>query len=361
MIRRKKTSPNEKSDRLGPRPFERLQECLDPLLSGGCGRGRCRCRVDLAHPLCLRRGRGDYRHVIRGPGDPWSLVNPFTSARRPLCNRPTGHRNPTARQARADSCVLGARPYTWSRGRRHRPARPVVVVGACPGVRRRSVSCPSPCVLPLLPGYVSFISGERVIEATDGSEPRPIVPILLFIAGFTVVFTLLGAFASTFVPGVQRKHGAEGRWRGRDRARRADDRLRARARFDRACTRNADRSWPGAPGNRRGAAARHGVRAGWTPCIGPVLGSILAIAAVRKHGARHRAARELLDGAGGAVPVRGAGHHRGSWARSAGSSATTRRSPPSRARSWSPSVCCCSPASSPGSWRRSPSGSGWAL
>ena len=60
------------------------------------------------------------------------------------------------------------------------------------------ISVVSPCVWPLLPGYVSFISGEGVLEA-EGEPGRPIVPILLFIAGFTIVFVLLGAFASTFV------------------------------------------------------------------------------------------------------------------------------------------------------------------
>ena len=74
-----------------------------------------------------------------------------------------------------------------------------VVVGTGAGVPAGLISCLSPCVWPLLPGYVSFISGEGVVEATDGGRPRPLVPILLFIAGFTLVFTLLGAFASTFV------------------------------------------------------------------------------------------------------------------------------------------------------------------
>ena len=58
------------------------------------------------------------------------------------------------------------------------------------------VSFASPCVLPLVPGYVSFVTGSR---ATEGEGRRPILAILLFILGFTIVFTLLGAFAGTFV------------------------------------------------------------------------------------------------------------------------------------------------------------------
>src|SRR5882672_9671848 len=54
------------------------------------------------------------------------------------------------------------------------------------------VSFASPCVFPLVPGYISFVSGER---AVDGQSRRPVAPILLFITGFTIVFTLLFAFS----------------------------------------------------------------------------------------------------------------------------------------------------------------------
>src|SRR6266545_1238703 len=51
------------------------------------------------------------------------------------------------------------------------------------------VSFASPCVFPLVPGYLSFVSGGQA------KEQRAIVPILLFILGFASVFTALGAFA----------------------------------------------------------------------------------------------------------------------------------------------------------------------
>ena len=54
------------------------------------------------------------------------------------------------------------------------------------------VSFASPCVFPLVPGYVSFVSG-----AERGDE-RPVVPILLFILGFAAVFTALGASTRVF-------------------------------------------------------------------------------------------------------------------------------------------------------------------
>ena len=48
------------------------------------------------------------------------------------------------------------------------------------------VSFASPCVFPLVPGYLAFVSGG------DREERRPLLPILLFILGFAAVFTLLG-------------------------------------------------------------------------------------------------------------------------------------------------------------------------
>jgi cytochrome c-type biogenesis protein len=57
----------------------------------------------------------------------------------------------------------------------------------------------SPCVLPLVPGYLSLMSGVSVTElatAHGGDVRRLLRSTLLFVAGFTVVFTLLGAGAS---------------------------------------------------------------------------------------------------------------------------------------------------------------------
>src|SRR5579859_676676 len=62
----------------------------------------------------------------------------------------------------------------------------------------------SPCVLPLVPGYVSMVSGLSAAEleaggegATPASALRPVLRgIALFVAGFTLVFVALGATAS---------------------------------------------------------------------------------------------------------------------------------------------------------------------
>lgn len=51
----------------------------------------------------------------------------------------------------------------------------------------------SPCMLPLLPVYVSFFAGSG--DARDAGRRRVVLNALGFIAGFTLVFVVLGAFA----------------------------------------------------------------------------------------------------------------------------------------------------------------------
>lgn len=56
----------------------------------------------------------------------------------------------------------------------------------------------SPCVLPLLPGYLSYMSGMSVEMVRAGSAPvrKLVVPTLLFVAGFSTIFVALGTSAS---------------------------------------------------------------------------------------------------------------------------------------------------------------------
>ena len=62
------------------------------------------------------------------------------------------------------------------------------------------ISFLSPCVLPLIPGYVSMVSKmsfeELTGEATAGKTGRILIPSLLFVLGFSTVFVTLGASAS---------------------------------------------------------------------------------------------------------------------------------------------------------------------
>jgi cytochrome c-type biogenesis protein len=59
----------------------------------------------------------------------------------------------------------------------------------------------SPCVLPIIPGYLSFISGLSFQELTSQSRGRVIrkvtVNTIFFILGFSLIFVLLGATASS--------------------------------------------------------------------------------------------------------------------------------------------------------------------
>lgn len=59
------------------------------------------------------------------------------------------------------------------------------------------VSFLSPCVLPLVPGYLSLMTGISVADLEKGVQARRVLPpTLTFIGGFTVVFVSLGATAS---------------------------------------------------------------------------------------------------------------------------------------------------------------------
>src|SRR5215213_9455721 len=53
----------------------------------------------------------------------------------------------------------------------------------------------SPCVLPLVPSYVGFITGMTLPEVS-GRRRTALIHALLFVAGFSLIFILLGASAT---------------------------------------------------------------------------------------------------------------------------------------------------------------------
>lgn len=154
------------------------------------------------------------------------------------------------------------------------------------------ISVLSPCVLPLLPAYLSLISGvsvERLRE--EGEDPelrsRVLQGCLGFAAGFTVVFVLLGASATaigrvlqtwrTEVAGVEigavQLAGAVIVLMGLHVAGWLPIRFLYRdAHFQ-------------APARPRGPIGTFLVGAafafGWSPCVGPILGGILTLAGAR--------------------------------------------------------------------------------
>jgi cytochrome c-type biogenesis protein len=135
------------------------------------------------------------------------------------------------------------------------------------------VSCASPCVLPLLPGYLSFVSGAR-----GRDEGRSVAPMLLFVLGFAVVFTALGAFSKVFVPVFRSEWGQRvagilvvgiGLLMVLYALRLGGPALFSERRPF------LDRVRPGPVGALPLGMA---FAVGWTPCIGPVLAGILGLA-----------------------------------------------------------------------------------
>lgn len=58
------------------------------------------------------------------------------------------------------------------------------------------VSFLSPCVLPLVPGYLSAVSGVSVEELDDANWRRVMIPSFIFVASFSTIFVLLGLTAT---------------------------------------------------------------------------------------------------------------------------------------------------------------------
>ena len=73
---------------------------------------------------------------------------------------------------------------------------PVGGVGVLTAFAAGLVSFLSPCVLPLVPGYLSAVSGVNITELEDAGWHRVVTPALIFIASFSAIFILLGLTAT---------------------------------------------------------------------------------------------------------------------------------------------------------------------
>lgn len=140
----------------------------------------------------------------------------------------------------------------------------------------------SPCVLPLVPGYVSYIAGQSVPAPNQPvSRPRANIGLaLLFVFGFSCVFIALGTAAS-FAGGLLLQYRQEATVVGGLLV--AAFGLFMLGLGDRISWLQRDfRFHLNVPGGRPMAAVLLGLAFGfgWTPCIGPVLGAILTLAAV---------------------------------------------------------------------------------
>ena len=152
------------------------------------------------------------------------------------------------------------------------------------------VSFLSPCVLPIVPAYLSVITGLDVAEVKEGDRrhlPQIAWHTGLFIAGFTVVFVLLGLAATTFGSSLQRHQATITRWSGVLIVAMAlymlgSLVLRAPGLYqERRWHPNLARFGPFAA-----PVAGMAFGFGWTPCIGPVLAFALGRAAAQEQAAQ---------------------------------------------------------------------------
>ena len=141
------------------------------------------------------------------------------------------------------------------------------------------ISFLSPCVLPLIPGYISYISGSSLNELIEKKKVN-LIPIILFTLGFSIVFIIFGA-ASTFLGQVFLQNSYE---------------LRIGAgliivilslhiigiinlkflNYEKRIQTNLNTNFYSP------ILIGMAFAFGWTPCIGPILGSILVLAATEE-------------------------------------------------------------------------------
>ena len=142
------------------------------------------------------------------------------------------------------------------------------------------ISFLSPCVLPLIPGYISYISGSSLSELLEKKNIN-LTPVVLFTVGFSIVFIIFGA-ASTLLGQVLLQNSFE---------------LRIIAgltivilsfhiigvinlkflNYEKRIQTNIDASLYSP------ILIGMAFAFGWTPCIGPILGSILVLAATEEN------------------------------------------------------------------------------
>jgi cytochrome c-type biogenesis protein len=143
------------------------------------------------------------------------------------------------------------------------------------------VSFVSPCVLPLLPGYLSFVSGVGFNEL--GARPRRVVGhTALFVLGFGVMFALFGAgaawFGNTLLVHRRSLEIAAGAFIVFAGLIYAGLPLPALLLAEK---RPHLRRAGGGPLTALVAGVAFAI--GWTPCIGPTLAAILTLAAAEGH------------------------------------------------------------------------------
>jgi cytochrome c-type biogenesis protein len=144
------------------------------------------------------------------------------------------------------------------------------------------VSFVSPCVLPLVPGYLSAVSGVSLAEIQHGEKrlSRVLLPAIVFCLSFTVVFVALGMTATGLGSALQDGRGTLDTVAGIVII--ALGVLFVITPF----VPKLNREWrPDALMSRAGSGgpliAGAAFAFAWTPCVGPTLGTILTAASVQ--------------------------------------------------------------------------------
>ena len=145
----------------------------------------------------------------------------------------------------------------------------------------------APCVVPLLPAYLGIVAGEAGPRAGGGDDggARSVRATALFVLGFAVVFAALGAAAGVVGSSlsgvqsvVQRAGGLLVVVMGLA--------LVGVVRGPRATEHRLVRALPQVTGPVRPFVVGIVFGAAWTPCVGPLLGAALTIAAASGQAAR---------------------------------------------------------------------------
>ena len=200
----------------------------------------------------------------------------------------------------------------------------------------------SPCVLPLVPPYLVYLAGTSLERLAD-EEPPPqvqrdtVLAAALFVAGFSTVFVALGASASVI--------GALLRFYSNELAIVAGIAIIVMGLHFLGLTpigflyRQARIEVQKPVGLWGAYVMGLAFAIGWTPCIGPILAAILAVAASEGHGGQgRRPARGLFARARRAV------HHRGVRGRAVRGLPGPLPLPSRPRRAGDGRACSCSPA-----------------
>ncbi len=177
---------------------------------------------------------------------------------------------------------------------------PAAGVGILAALAAGIVSFLSPCVLPLVPGYLSAVSGVSASELESAGWRRVLGPSLLFVASFSAIFILLGLTATGVGSVLQDHKELLAKISGALII--AMGVLFVGSLFITKLNREwhvdalLERAGKGGP-----IVAGAAFAIAWTPCIGPTLGAILGAASL-SGSAAHGAFLLAVYSAGLAIP-----------------------------------------------------------